>query len=141
MESPRRSRPRAGAAARGEEPTQEQGAWGELLPTRGGPVLEQFAPGVWMDPVVRTHIWSSSGRAAACGKPTPDQFVKDCIPWVGPHSTGDKSDREGAAEKKCCRLTITPIPPFPCAARGEEVEEGGWGGEVLLVSFLCFSLL
>ena len=78
--------------------------------------------------MVRTHIWSSSGRAAACGKPTPDQFVKDCIPWVGPHSTGDESDQEGAAEKKCCRLTITPIPPFPCAARREEVEEGGWGG-------------
>ena len=71
-------------------------------------------------------------EAAACGQPTPDQFGKDCIPWEGPHSTGDESDREGAAEKKRYRLTITPIPLFPCAARGEEV---------LLVSFLCFSLL
>ena len=32
MESPRRSRPRAGAAARGEEPTQEQVTRQELLP-------------------------------------------------------------------------------------------------------------
>ncbi|KAI6060344.1 Toxin PsTX-20A-like protein [Aix galericulata] len=32
MERPCRSRPQAGAAARGEEPTQEQGCWGVLLP-------------------------------------------------------------------------------------------------------------
>ena len=37
MESPRRSRPRAGAAARGEEPTQEQGVWVELPPPVGDP--------------------------------------------------------------------------------------------------------
>ena len=54
MESPRRSRPRAGAAARGEEPTQEQGVWGELPPTRGGPTV---------GPMVQTYI------GAACGKP------------------------------------------------------------------------
>ena len=44
MESPRRSRPRAGAAAHGEEPTQEQGALGGAA-AHGGPVLEQSAPG------------------------------------------------------------------------------------------------
>ena len=32
VESPHRSRPQAVAAAPGEEPTQEQGVWGELLP-------------------------------------------------------------------------------------------------------------
>ena len=32
MEGPCRSRPWAGAATCGEEPTQEQGIWGELLP-------------------------------------------------------------------------------------------------------------
>ena len=82
MESPRRSRPRAGAAARGQEPMQEQGVWGELPPTRGGPVLEQFAPGGWMDPVVRSHVGAvleellpagsprrlSSGRTASRGR-------------------------------------------------------------------------
>ena len=56
-----------------------------------------------------------------------DQFSKDCVPWEGPHSTGDESDREGAAEKKRYRLALTPIPLFPCATRGEEVEEGEWG--------------
>ena len=82
MESPRRSRPRAGAAARGQEPMQEQGVWGELPPSRGGPVLEQFAPGGWMDPVVRSHVGAvleellpagsprrlSSGRTASRGR-------------------------------------------------------------------------
>ena len=87
--------------------------------------------------MVWTHIWGSSGRAAACGKPTPDQFIKDCILWVGPHSTGDESDQEGAAEKRC-RLTIIPIPLFPGTTQGEEVEEGGWEGEVLLVFFPLF---
>ena len=67
-----------------------------------------------------------------------DQFSKDCIPWEGPHSTGDESDREGAAAKKHYRLTITPIPSFPCAARGEEVEEGEWGGRCFwFLSFVC----
>ena len=32
MESPLRRRPRARAAVRGEEPAQERGFWGELLP-------------------------------------------------------------------------------------------------------------
>ena len=47
MESPRRSRPRAGTATRGEEPTQEQGVWGELPPvvqTHIGAVLEELLP-------------------------------------------------------------------------------------------------
>ena len=66
MESPHRSRTRAGAAAHGEEPTQEHRVWGKLLPV-GDP------------------CWSSSRRAAACGKPMQNHFGKDSIPWEGPH--------------------------------------------------------
>ena len=45
---------------------------------------------------------------------------------------GSESDREGAAEPKCSRLTAAPIAPFPCAAGGEEVGGGGWGGKIFL---------
>ena len=54
------------AAAHGEPPQQEQGVWGELPPTRGGPVLEQFAPGGWMDPVVRSHVGAINLTISLC---------------------------------------------------------------------------
>jgi len=81
--------------------------------THGGPRLEQFAPDGW------PHSTD----------PYLEQFLKSCCPWeahagsvqegrhpVGgtPHCVEAESDREGAAETKSCRLTATPISPFPC---------------------------
>ena len=77
MEDPCRSRFWARPVARGQEPMQEQGMEGELLP--GGD------PG-WSSVLLRDGpcgtepYWSSSRGAAACGKPTLDQFGKDGIP-------------------------------------------------------------
>ena len=68
MESPRRSSPRAGAAAHGEEPTQEQGVWGGAAAC-GGPVLEQFAPGGQMDPVVQSHVGAVLEELLPVGSP------------------------------------------------------------------------
>ena len=66
MESPRRSRPRAGAAARGEEPTQEQGAGGSCRPggTRAGAVCS------WgMDPVGRSRVGAVPEELLPVGSP------------------------------------------------------------------------
>ena len=61
-----------------------------------------------------------------------DQFRKDYIPWEGPHAgTGEENDLEGAADDKVLRTDCNSHSPFPCTARREEVEEGGWGEGVL----------
>ena len=63
MENPHGSRPRARAAALGEEPTQEQGSGGSCHPwgTRAGAVCS------WgMDPLVWTQL---------------EQFLKSCCLW------------------------------------------------------------
>ena len=62
MESPCMSRPWAGAAARGEEPMQEQGVWGELLPV-GDPCWSSLLLGDGWTPWYRA-MW--------------EQFLKSC---------------------------------------------------------------
>jgi len=40
-----------------------------------------------------------------------EQFVKNCIPWVGPHAgAGEKHEEEEVAEARCDELAATPIP-------------------------------
>jgi len=54
-----------------------------------------------------------------------EQFVKDCLPRVGPHArAGEDCEEEGTAETTCDELTAThiPRPPVPL---GENVENLG----------------
>ena len=53
-----------------------------LLPSVGTHVEQCLKGG----PHGMEPCWSSAWRAAACGKPTQDQFGKDSIPWEGPHA-------------------------------------------------------
>lgn len=54
--------------------------------------------------------------------------AEDSIPWEGHHvEQGAESDREGAAELKCCGMTAATIPC--CSA----VLEGGDKGENMCV--------
>ena len=90
---------------------------------RGGHVLEQFAPGGWMDPVVRSHVGAvleellpvgsprrlSSGRTASRGRDLTG-------------SRGRERDPDGAAEMKRQGLTAAPSPHL---LWGEKVEESG----------------
>ena len=116
MESPSSSRPRAGASACGEEPTHEQGVWGQLPPTCGGLVLEQFAPGGWT-------LWYGA---------VWEQFLKSCCLWAvpagsvregqhpvegTPHGAGEEHEEEEAAETNPYELTTTPTP-HPSAPLG-----------------------
>jgi len=46
-----------------------------------------------------------------------EKFVKDCIPWQGPHTgAGEEHKEEGAAETKH-ELTEIPHSPSPCGAQ------------------------
>ena len=89
VEDPCQSRFRAGPVAHGEETMQEQVTWQELLPI-GDPgwsslLLRDGPRGV--DPYLEQFLKSCCLWAAHNGS-----FGKDCIPWEGPHSTGNKSD-------------------------------------------------
>ena len=63
-----------------------------------------------------------------------EQFVEDCLPWVGPHAgAGEEHEEEGAAETMCDELTTTPVPhpPAPLGGGreiGSEVEPRKKGG-------------
>jgi len=53
-----------------------------------------------------------------------EQFVKDCIPWKGPHTGAEKAcEKEGVAEKQSYGLTTTPTPHLLAPPEGGEVEE------------------
>ena len=120
MEDPCWSRFRAGPVARGEETMQEQVTWQELLPMGD--------PG-WSSLLLRDGPHGTD--------PYLEKFWKSCCLWEactgsvhqGLHPVGGTPQHRGqAAQKKRYRLTITPIPLFPCTARREEVEEHGRGG-------------
>ena len=58
-------------------------------------------------------------------EPTLEQFVKDCLLWVGPHAgAGEMCEEEGAAEMKGYQLTTTPI-----ACRYIFSPLSRWGGD------------
>ncbi|KAK4818457.1 hypothetical protein QYF61_013663 [Mycteria americana] len=57
---------------------------------------------------------------------TLEQFVKDCIPWEGPHAAaGEEREEEGVAEMNFYELAATPIPHPPVPPGRKEVEESG----------------
>ena len=93
MESPRRSRPRAGAAARGEEPTQEQGSGGSCRPggTRAGAVCS-WGMGPWCGAVWEQVLESCCLWAAPAGS-----VQKAGIPWEGPR--GEQGQRGTVREQ------------------------------------------
>ena len=99
-------------------PRRSRGSGGELLPTRGGPVLEQFAPGGWTP-------WYGAMW---------EQFLKSCCLWAAPagsvregrhpvggtpRGAGAERDREGAVERKHQGLTAAPIPCSPVLLGGK----------------------
>ena len=67
MESPHRSRPWAGAAAHGEEPTQEQRVWGELRRITYGQTVsyEELARRIGQ-PSARRAVAHANGRNRIC---------------------------------------------------------------------------
>jgi len=70
--------------------------------------------------------------------------MKDCHLWGG-HYAGPGKDRkeEGAAEKKCYKLTATPIPNSEGGCKGvrSEIEPGKKGGVGKSFFKLCLCLL
>jgi len=45
--------------------------------------------------------------------------MKDCLPWVGPHTgAGEDSEEEGVTETRCHELTTTPFPHLPVLLGG-----------------------
>lgn len=55
-----------------------------------------------------------------------EKFVKDCIPWEGPHSAaGEEHEEGGAAETNVYELPATPVPQPPAPLVRKEVEESG----------------
>ena len=104
------------SCSHGEEPPQEQGGWGELPPSRGGPVLEQFAPGGWMDG------WSPWDGAVW------EQCLRSCCLWAArvgsagegrhpmggtPRGAGAGRDPEGHSAESALPVTIL-VEPSPC---------------------------
>jgi len=77
-----------------------------------------------------------------------EQFLKNCLPWVGPHAgAGEECEEKGAAERMCDELS-----PSHCTPGVEEVENSGiklsqgrregWGGgvfEIWVYFSLCYS--
>jgi len=55
---------------------------------------------------------------------TLEKCMEDCLLWEGPHTGAgaeceeSPSEKEGAAEKICDKLTTTPIPRPPVLLRG-----------------------
>ena len=38
--------------------------------------------------------------------------LEDCLPWEGPHTgAGEECEKEGAAERMCNELIMTPVDP------------------------------
>ena len=98
MERLHRSRPRAGAAVHGEDPTQEQGFGGSCCPwgTRDGADLEELLT-VGSPCKISLEVWHPGGGT--------------------PLGAGAESECGGAAETKLYRLTAAPIPSsFPCTS-------------------------
>ena len=102
-------------------------------PAAHGSPMEQIStlqpPHGWRSPRWSRWMWPGGGcgpwRAPAGAGPGPElQPVER-----SPRGAGAERDREGVVEMKCYRLTTTPspVPLFPCAARGEELEELRWG--------------
>ena len=96
------------AAAHGEPP-QEQGVWGELPPSRGGPVLEQFAPGGWMDGWTPWDgaVWEQCLRscclwAARVGSAGEGRHPVGGTPW----GAGAGRDPEGHSAESALPVTI-----------------------------------
>ena len=61
--------------------------------------------------------------------------MKNCLPWKRLHAgAGEQYEEEGAAERKCYRITTTPFPiSFHCSGEGDrrvrsEAEFGKKGG-------------
>lgn len=79
------------------------------------------------------HDWSGAWRAEAYGKPTQDQMGKDGSPWEGPHMEQGQSGMK-KQQRKCCGLTVVPIPCSPVLLRGRRWTRV-WMGEVALVCF------
>jgi len=51
--------------------------------------------------------------------------MKNCLPWVGPHTGAEEeSKEEGGSETMCHELTITQFP-VPLCYLGEEAEKLG----------------
>lgn len=80
MERPHKSNLRPKLQAMEKSPTVKQKVWGSCHPW--GPMLEHFLKD---RPCSTEQHWYSAWKAAACGKPTWDQFEKDRILWEGPH--------------------------------------------------------
>ena len=114
MESPRRSRPRAGAAARGEEPTQEQWGWGELPPV-GDPCWSSLPPDGWT-PWYRP-IWKQLLKSCCLWKAHTGLVWEGWHPMGGtPRGTGAESDHEGRNLVHCANgidLTTNSIIFYP----------------------------
>ena len=91
MEDPRQSRFRAGAAARGEEPTQEQVTWQELPPVG--------------DPGWSSVLLMDGPRGT---DPYLEQFLKSCCLWEAhagslwerPHPTLEQGKRVTEKERQ-----------------------------------------
>jgi len=96
------------------------------------PRLEQSIPHE-LYRMERNHV----GAGLELEGPTLEQFMKDCIPWEGPHDGAEeKSEEEGVSETKYYELTATLLPqPLRCSGEGggrvrgdvEPRKKGGWG--------------
>jgi len=55
-----------------------------------------------------------------------EKFVKDFLPWVGPHTGAAKEcEEEEAADTTCYELTVTPIPHPPVLFGGRRQRKSG----------------
>lgn len=62
-------------------------------------------------PMKRTTLEQFSKKYNLWEGPTLEQFVKGCILWEGPYAgAAEECEKVGAAESKCCELTVTPFP-------------------------------
>jgi len=112
------------------------------------PMLEQT-------PARNCSLWRRAHAVADFLAPegsTLEQFLKDCILWVGPQAGGEEEhEEEGAAEEMCDELTTACVPHLSALLKGEEAAESrrklslrrreGWGEVVYVCSFFLIILL
>lgn len=62
-------------------------------------------------PMKRTTLEQFLNEYRLWEGPTLEQLVKGCILWEEPHAgAAEECEKAGAAESKCCELTVTPLP-------------------------------